>query len=201
MVSFAILSAAAGLRILYSLDLWALRVSQIRTNSTFDLIGEVFSRLGSVEVTVSGFGVLLIWLFLTNKRTLSIRLAAAMLITGLVELAMKLWLPQVPMPEEASRTEGFSPVVDVPYSYPYPSGHLLRSMILFGAIYLLWTNKIARVLIIVALTGMSLSRVYLGVHWASDVIGGVLLGLAGLVWAFGKQSAISNQLSAKSRQQ
>jgi membrane-associated phospholipid phosphatase len=35
------------------------------------------------------------------------------------------------------------------------------------------------------------------VHWASDVIGGILLGVAGLAWAFGERSGISRQPSAK----
>lgn len=191
LTAFAVFSALAGLRLLYGLDLWTLRASQTWTNIFFDRIGGLFSTLGGIEVTVPAFGVLVIWLFLTGSRTLAVRLAAAMLVTSLVEVAMKFWLPQVPMPEDAARTTGFSPVLDVPYSYPYPSGHLLRSVLLFGAIFLLWRNKIARAFIVLALAGMALSRVYLGVHWASDVIGGVLLGLAGLVWAFdqGKKGA------------
>ena len=172
---------------LYSFDLWALRVSQSWTNAVFDRVGEFFSTLGGIEVTVPAFAVLVIWLFLTGSRMPAVRLAAALLVTSLVEVAMKFWLPQVPMPENAARTAGFSPVLDVPYSYPYPSGHMLRSVLLFGAVFLLWRNKFARVLLLVALVGMAVSRVYLGVHWASDVIGGVLLGLAGLFWAFGQR--------------
>lgn len=180
-----VLSTAAGLKLLYGFDLWALNFSQNWANSVSDRVGELFSTLGSLEVTAPAFATLVIWLFLVGRRTLAVRLAVAMFVASLVEFAMKLWLPQVPMPEDATRTTGYAPVLDVPYSYPYPSGHMLRSMLLLGAVFLLWRNRFARLGIVVVLVGMAVSRVYLGVHWASDVIGGALLGLAGLAWAFG----------------
>lgn len=191
LAAFTVFSAAAGLRLFYGPDLWALRVSQSWANAAFDRIGGLFSTLGGIEVTVPAFAALVVWLFFTNRRTLAVRLSAAMLVTSLVELAMKMWLPQVPMPEDAARVTGFSPVLDVPYSYPYPSGHMLRSMLLLGAIFLLWRNRLVRALVVAVLVGMALSRVYLGVHWASDVIGGFLLGLAGLVWAFDQRKVRS----------
>jgi undecaprenyl-diphosphatase len=93
------------------------------------------------------------------------------------------------VPEEAARSTDPSAILEVDYPYPYPSGHMLRSVILFGAVFLLWPNRLLRAAILVVLFGVAVGRVYLGVHWASDVIGGALLGVAGLAWVFRKQSA------------
>ena len=130
------------------------------------------------------FLVALVWLFFSNRQTLAVRLFVVIVSTGLVELAMKMFLPQAPMPEGVGRSADHSPVVALSYPYPYPSGHMLRSVLLLGLIFVLWNNRPARMVIVILLAGMAVSRVYMGVHWATDVVGGALLGVAGLLWVF-----------------
>lgn len=78
-------------------------------------------------------------------------------------------------------------------SYSFPSGHVMFYTILFGFVwYLIYTllqRSLRRSLLLVifgsliALVGIS--RIYLGQHWASDVLGAYLLGgliLVGIVF-------------------
>jgi undecaprenyl-diphosphatase len=197
-VAFVLLSAAVGARLHYPIDIWVLRVAQSRTSEVLDAAGVVFSVPGGAEYAGVAMLVLAAGLFFAGRRSLAGRVLAAFVVTGLLEFAMKMWLPQARVPEEAARATDPSVIPQVDYAYPYPSGHMLRSVILLGAIFLLWPNRLLRAVILVVLFGVAASRVYLGVHWASDVIGGALLGVAGLAWAFKKQSAISGQPSAKS---
>jgi undecaprenyl-diphosphatase len=184
LAAFVLFSAAAGARLLHPIDIWVLRVAQSRTSEVLDAAGVVFSVPGAAEYAGAAMLVLVAILFLAGQRTLGGRLLAASVVTGLLELAMKMWLPQVPVPEEAGRSTDPSVVLEVNYPYPYPSGHMLRSVILFGTVFLLWPNRLLRTAVLVVLFGVAVGRVYLGVHWASDVIGGALLGVAALAWVF-----------------
>jgi undecaprenyl-diphosphatase len=74
--------------------------------------------------------------------------------------------------------------------YSYPSGHALSATLLYGALaYLVWVHfGRSRMVtsVVVLLTAWALligfSRIVLGVHYPSDVEGGVALGLA---WLYG----------------
>jgi undecaprenyl-diphosphatase len=70
--------------------------------------------------------------------------------------------------------------------FSYPSGHSMLAPIIFGLGIIVWAapwpspaiRRAALVLAALFALGIGFSRVYLGVHYPSDVVGGLLLGTA-----------------------
>ncbi|MDF2761259.1 MAG: phosphoesterase, PA-phosphatase related [Thermomicrobiales bacterium] len=68
----------------------------------------------------------------------------------------------------------------------FPSGHALGAALFYGAVAIIAPQVVAnrvvalaiQVAAAVAMVLITISRVRLGVHWPSDVVGGLLLGLA-----------------------
>jgi undecaprenyl-diphosphatase len=186
--AFLVCTVAAGAGLLSPLDVLILDVAQRTDSGVLDAIGLVTSVVGGVEFVAVATLALAAGLLVEGRGHLALRLVIAFLVTGLTELAAKTVVPQPPVPEPAMRTPDPS-LLDVSTPYPYPSGHMLRSVLLLGAIYVLWPNRPARIALLIFLAASATSRVYLGTHWPSDVIGGALLGLAGLTWTFEKHRA------------
>ena len=184
--AFLVCTAAAGAGLFHPLDVLILDLAQGTDSRLLDAVGLVTSVVGGVEFVAVATVVLAAGLLLDGRGRLALRLIVAFAVTGLIELAAKTVVPQPSVPEGAMRTPDPS-LLDVSTPYPYPSGHMLRSIILLGAVYLLWPSRPGRVALLIFLAAAAASRVYLGTHWPSDVLGGALLGIAGLAWAFGKQ--------------
>jgi membrane-associated phospholipid phosphatase len=74
--------------------------------------------------------------------------------------------------------------VDSAHYAAFPSGHAMTATVVCGL--LLWllhlygagrvVTRVALAVSVVSVLGVGLTRIWLGVHWASDVVGGWLLG-------------------------
>jgi undecaprenyl-diphosphatase len=185
--AFLVCSALVGVGLFRPLDERILHLAQSDTSGVLDAIGLVTSLVGGVEfVAVAGLA-LAAGLSVNGRRGLALRLLTVFVVTGLIEVVIKMMVPQAPVPEEAMRGPDPS-LLEVSTPHPYPSGHMLRSVLLLGTIYVLWPNRLGRVAILTFLAVSAVSRVYLGTHWPTDVLGGALLGVAGLAWALEQRS-------------
>ncbi len=98
-------------------------------------------------------------------------------------------------PASAAHADGPSiswllePVAGVHNSFP--SGHMMRTVFIYGLLAFVvrrlapwpWARNLAVPLAIVLIVVMAFDRLYLEVHWESDVLGGILLGAIALVSA------------------
>lgn len=181
---FAALSVVVWIGWLRGFDLWALGASRGITSPALDAASQWLSVFGSAQLTAILLLMLLLGIVLWSGRgRLSGRILIAFAVATTVELVLKFLLPQAPVPDEISRATG-EPLVEFTTPHPYPSGHMLRSLVLYGAVMLLTGSRILQAGCALLIAAMAASRVYLGVHWATDVVGGALLGAAALAWAF-----------------
>ena len=186
-VAFVLLSVVAGTGWLYGPDVFVMRALQSRSSELLIFLARFLSTAGSWGISGALLLALLAGLYSSGRRRLAGRLLVAFLATGLLEYLLKQFLPVPPIPRGSVKAEDFVPLATLEHPYPYPSGHAIRSTILLGTVYLLSKNTFLRAGIALLLLGLLTSRVYLGAHWASDVVGGALLGAAAVLWAFGKE--------------
>lgn len=189
-VAFVLFSAVAGTGVTFWPDYGLIRIFQQAASTPLDAFGNALSVVGGWELT----GVLLLVLvgvmYKWGHRGIAVRIFALFLVTALLEFLLKMYLPVTPIPQSLGRGGEFAPTLEIIYPYPYPSGHMLRSTILLGALYLWSGRRSVGLLVAALLLMMGATRIYLGVHWPSDVLGGFLLGVAALCLAFTRRKKV-----------
>ena len=125
-------------------------------------------------------GSIAIALFLKHRWQWATYLLATGITGGLLNLQLKAYFARArPELAEALREA---------HGYSFPSGHAMGSTVVFGALAYLafrvvvddWRRRAALAsLCISMIVAISASRIYLGVHWISDVVAGIA---AGTIW-------------------
>jgi undecaprenyl-diphosphatase len=137
------------------------------------LVARIASALGEPTVLIGAGIAIALWLWSKGHRHLPIVLTAIVLIGRALSEAQKYWIARV--------RPDLEPHLVVVKTSSFPSGHATSSMIFYLTLAFALTSgrrwrwpAVAGAVLLSLLIGIS--RVMLGVHWPSDVVGG---------WAFG----------------
>jgi len=152
-------------------------LSNLVKSGKYTNIFKIITNLGGVIFLISLSVLLLI--ILKNKK-ISFYIILNLGIAFLVNHTIKLIL-------QRPRPTGYNLIEENGYSFP--SGHSMISMAFYGfLIYLIFKkikDKVLKYLLITLLSivilSVGLSRIYLGVHYASDVLAGFIIGLCYLI--------------------
>lgn len=154
------------------------------TNTSMTKIMLVITFFGSTYFLLPAY-LFLIGYFLLHKktRTLSLDIAAVGITSTIILFSLKTIF---------HRSRPLDPLVQSVNGFSFPSGHSFSSFTFFGlVIYILWSYKanpvvrwIATAFLFLFACAIAFSRVYLHVHYASDVVAGFFLCIVWLGFSF-----------------
>lgn len=156
--------------------IYQLVVNSLRTEKITPML-KIITELGGVYFLVTT--VILSWFMIKNKR-IALIISANLILSTILNISIKNII-------QRPRPEGYRLILESGYSFP--SGHAMASMAFYGLlIYMIGKNVKLKPLkytliglLSLIIFSIGLSRIYLGVHYASDVLGGFCLSIAYLV--------------------
>jgi undecaprenyl-diphosphatase len=193
-VAFVALTFAVAAGSLNLFDQQVLHTMAGAWNPSWHLLFQAIAELGGVELTSVVMVALVVYL-LRNGTAADAWVLVAFGAAQILETLYKTALYHPGPPRSVSHADGPSITqllgLSSSISNSFPSGHLVRAMVAYGLLAFVirrlapWpvARSLAIPVVVVLILVESFDRLYLDVHWESDVIGGVLLGAIALVSA------------------
>jgi membrane-associated phospholipid phosphatase len=162
-----------------SIDLALLDQTHTFANPSTTMFMQAFTTLGSAQGLTTIVLLSAIILYLRRAWVEALTLIAALFGAGVLDAILKLWFHR----DRPSVAWAFAREP----TFSFPSGHATLSLVVFGMLlYLIlrmshsWRLDVMATLIALPLIlAIGVSRVYLGVHYPSDILAGYL---AGAIW-------------------
>ncbi|GAF64576.1 hypothetical protein BTS2_1469 [Bacillus sp. TS-2] len=141
---------------------------------------ESITEFGAASVLTILTILLVIILLFTKKFKWALLLSLTMITGSILNRILKITIVRE-RPDILLQYDGFG--------YSYPSNHSMMSLLLYGFIILLFLRffkpshwrLIGILLLSILIIVIGLSRIYLGVHYSTDVVAGFILGLLLLI--------------------
>ena len=196
-VAFITMTIAVAAGAFSTLDLQVAQAMHDAWQPSLHGLFQAIAELGSLELTTVLMAGLTFYLWRSGFGTDAL-VFVVFIAAQVFELYYKLNLAHRQPPRSLAEADG--PSITQLFAggeligNSFPSGHVLRAVIVYGLLAFVVRRlatsprirTLAAVVAIVIIALVSFDRLYLDVHWESDVIGGLLLGaialLAGTVW-------------------
>jgi len=156
----------------------------------------IITSIVSTETIIIISLLFFVWFLYKKQKTKAIIIFLVPTITAAI-----IWLLKKII--QRARPVGFQLIMETRNSLP--SGHTVTAVVFLGILYFLFydsikSKKIIKTIIIATITLVGMSRIYLGVHWFSDVFVSVFLGISLLffyVYIIKKNRILEKQKSRK----
>jgi undecaprenyl-diphosphatase len=163
----------------FALDTWATPFLHGIASPALDTLMNRLTDLGSILFIPPIFVIATVWLLAKRRYGAALFLAVASGGSLFLQGTMKLFFAR-PRPQL-----DYARVLP---DYSFPSGHTMNAVVFYIALSLILWSVFGRRIGLIALAvaaaiavGVGVSRIYLGYHYLTDVVGGILAGIAWLI--------------------